>query len=166
MGKIPLTSISKMAARRGVTVKDVPADAFTKKCADFLKRQPKFQVPKWADLVKTGHFKELAPYDEDWFYIRAASIARKIYLRPGVGIGALRNWYGGAHRRGTRTTRHATASGAVIRNCHKGLEDQGMVEKHPDGGRTLTRKGRSELDRIAGAIPASTVRAFAKQGLI
>merc|ERR1712153_268514 len=68
----PLTSISKMAARRGVTVKDVPAADFIKKCADFLKRQPKFQVPKWADLVKTGHFKELAPYSEDWFYIRAS----------------------------------------------------------------------------------------------
>merc|ERR1712146_874519 len=108
---------SKMSVRRGITVKDVPADAFIKKCAEFLKRQPKFQVPKWADLVKTGHFKELAPYDEDWFYIRAASIARKIYLRPGCGIGALRDWYGGAHRRGTRTTRHARASGAVIRNA-------------------------------------------------
>ena len=23
------------------------------------------------DLVKTGAFKELAPYDPDWFYIRA-----------------------------------------------------------------------------------------------
>merc|ERR1711959_118032 len=152
MGKIPLTSISKMAARRGVTVKDVPADAFIKKCAEFLKRQQKFQVPKWADLVKTGHFKELAPYDEDWFYIRAASIARKIYLRPGCGIGALRHWYGGAHRRGTRTTRHATASGAVIRNCLKQLEAQGLVEEHPDGGRQITSKGRSELDRIAGSI--------------
>merc|ERR1712146_540009 len=88
-----IATIAQMS-RRCTTVKDVPADAFIRKCADFLKRQPKFQVPKWADLVKTGHFKELAPYDEDWFYIRAASIARKIYLRPGVGIGALRNWYG------------------------------------------------------------------------
>merc|ERR1712146_232542 len=48
-------------SRRATTVKDVPADQFIKKCAEFLKRQPKFQVPKWADLVKTGHFKELLP---------------------------------------------------------------------------------------------------------
>merc|ERR1711924_290085 len=127
MGILRIAPLHKMS-RRCTTVKDVPADAFIKKCADFLKRQPKFQVPKWADLVKTGHFKELAPYDEDWFYVRAASIARKIYLRPGCGIGALRHWYGGAHRRGTRTTRHATASGAVIRNALKGLEAQGLVE--------------------------------------
>merc|ERR1712188_360102 len=126
---------SKMAARRGVTVKDVPADAFIKKCADFRKRQPKFQVPKWADLVKTGHFKELAPYSEDWFYIRAASVVRRVYLRQGIGSGALRHWYGGCHRRGTRTSRHATASGAVIRNALKQMEAIGLVELHSDGGR-------------------------------
>merc|ERR1712188_360316 len=148
---------SKMSVRRGITVKDVPADAFIKKSAEFLKRQPKFQVPKWADLVKTGHFKELAPYDEDWFYIRAASVARKIYLRPGCGIGALRHWYGGCHRRGTRTSKHATASGAVIRNALHQLEAQGLVELHADGGRKITSKGRSELDRIAGSIEVTGI---------
>merc|ERR1711890_25354 len=73
-------------SRRSVTVKDVPADEFIKACADFLKRQPKFDVPKYHDLVKTGTFKELAPYDEDWFYVRAASVARKVYLREGYGM--------------------------------------------------------------------------------
>merc|ERR1712080_137848 len=53
-------------SRRSVTVKDVPADDFIKACADFLKRQPKFDVPKYHDIVKTATFKELAPYDEDW----------------------------------------------------------------------------------------------------
>merc|ERR1712072_804031 len=80
----------KRMSRRSVTVKDVPADAFIKACADFLKRQPKFDVPKYHDIVKTGTFKELAPYDEDWFYTRAASVARKIYLRKGTGVGALK----------------------------------------------------------------------------
>lgn len=28
------------------------------------------EVPVWADLVKTATFKELAPYDADWYYIR------------------------------------------------------------------------------------------------
>merc|ERR1712094_139730 len=64
MGILRIAPLHKMS-RRCTTVKDVPADQFIKKCADFLKRQPKFQVPKWADLVKTGHFKELAPYDEE-----------------------------------------------------------------------------------------------------
>merc|ERR1712216_848373 len=86
----------KRMSRRSVTVKDVPADAFILACADFLKRQPKFDVPKYHDIVKTGTFKELAPYDEDWFYTRAASVARKIYLRKGTGVGALKKWYGGS----------------------------------------------------------------------
>ena len=29
------------------------------------------QLPSWVDLVKTGALKELAPYDPDWYYIRA-----------------------------------------------------------------------------------------------
>ena len=29
------------------------------------------KVPDWTIIVKLGRFKELAPYDEDWYYIRA-----------------------------------------------------------------------------------------------
>ena len=29
------------------------------------------EVPTWVDIVKTASYKELAPYDPDWFYIRA-----------------------------------------------------------------------------------------------
>lgn len=39
------------------------------------------QLPSWVDIVKTGAHKELAPYDPDWYYTRAASLARKVYLR-------------------------------------------------------------------------------------
>merc|ERR1712118_354590 len=157
MGSTAIATIAQMS-RRCTTVKDVPADAFIRKCADFLKRQPKFQVPKWADLVKTGHFKELAPYDEDWFYIRAASIARKIYLRPGVGIGALRNWYGGANRCGTRTTRHVTASrGSKPRVWWRTTQ---MV-----AGPSPEKDAQSLTALRVLSLPAPS-RAFAKQGLI
>lgn len=53
--------------------------------------------------MKTGCHKELAPYDQDWYYTRAAAIARKIYLQPGLGVGALKRKFGGAKNRGTRT---------------------------------------------------------------
>ena len=56
---------------RGVTVKDVAAQDFVIAYAAHLKRIGKIEVPKWADLVKTAAFKELAPYDQDWYYIRA-----------------------------------------------------------------------------------------------
>ena len=31
----------------------------------------KIEVPTWVDIVKTGAYKELAPYDPDWYYVRA-----------------------------------------------------------------------------------------------
>jgi hypothetical protein len=47
------------------------ADAFITAYASHLKRSGKLEVPAWVDLVKTGSFKELAPYDPDWYYVRA-----------------------------------------------------------------------------------------------
>ena len=55
----------------GVTVKDVPAGAFISAYAAHLKRTGKIELPKWSDLVKTSRAKELAPYDPDWYYVRA-----------------------------------------------------------------------------------------------
>lgn len=31
-------------------------------------------MPEWIDIVKTGIHKELAPYDDDWFYTRTGEI--------------------------------------------------------------------------------------------
>lgn len=38
----------------------------------------------------------------DWFYIRAASIARKVYCKGNMGVGALRKSYCGAKNDGTK----------------------------------------------------------------
>jgi len=141
-------------SRRSVTVKDVPADEFIKAAAEFLKRQPKFDVPKYHDIVKTSVIKEFAPYDEDWFYIRSASVLRKVYLRKGTGVGALKKWYGGSDgtHRGTKKAHFGTASGAIIRKAMLELEKLEMMEHCDNGGRVITSKGRAEMDRIAGNI--------------
>ena len=73
---------------RVVTVKDVTADKFIGAFSQHLKRQGKFEIPKWADVVKTGKAKELPPIDPDWLYVRAASMVRKVYVRGGSGVGA------------------------------------------------------------------------------
>ena len=52
-------------------------------------------VPDWVDVVKTNVAKELAPYDEDWFFIRTAGIARHLYIRAPVGVNAIKKVYGG-----------------------------------------------------------------------
>lgn len=54
----------------GATVRDVDAAKFVKAYAAHLKRGGKVAVPAWVDLVKTGVHKELAPYDQDWFFTR------------------------------------------------------------------------------------------------
>ena len=56
-----------------VTVKDVKSHDFIRTYAAYLKRTGKLEIPKWVDVVKTGTFKELAPYDPDWFYVRAGN---------------------------------------------------------------------------------------------
>ena len=76
-------------APRGICVRGIPAKTFIAAYTDHLKNSDKSEHPIWADTVKTGDFKELAPYGDDWYYIRAASIARKVYLRPGVRVGTL-----------------------------------------------------------------------------
>merc|ERR1712199_38194 len=148
-----------LCSRMSRSVKDVPAADFIKAAAEFLKRQPKFDVPKYHDIVKTAVAKEFAPYDEDWFYIRAASILRKVYLRKGTGIGALKKWYGGSNgtHRGTRKAHFMTASGAIIRKAMHELEKLEMMTHSEDGGRMITSKGRAEMDRIAGNIDISSI---------
>ena len=74
---------AKAEVQEAPTVRSVPAPAFIAAYAEVLKNNDKFVVPKWVDTVKTGVHKELAPYDPDWYFIRAAAIARKIYLRQG-----------------------------------------------------------------------------------
>ena len=74
---------------RGITVRDVAPAVFIEAYALHLKNSDRFEIPKWTDLVKTGVHKELGPTDDDWYFVRAASIARKVYLKPGVGVGAL-----------------------------------------------------------------------------
>ena len=53
------------------------------------------KLPEWVDIVKTNVAKELAPFDEDWYYTRLASLARHIYIRSPVGVSTVCKIYGG-----------------------------------------------------------------------
>ncbi|KAK7836511.1 40s ribosomal protein s19-1, partial [Quercus suber] len=105
------------------------------------------ELPEWTDLVKTATFKELAPYDPDWYYIRAASMARKIYLRGGLGVGAFRRIYGGSKRNGSRPPISVKAVDLLLQ-----LETMKIVEVDSKGGRKITSSGRRDLDQVAGRI--------------
>ncbi|PFH53973.1 hypothetical protein AMATHDRAFT_136337 [Amanita thiersii Skay4041] len=133
-------------------VRDISADSFIAAYASHLKRSGKIEVPTWVDIVKTAAFKELAPYDPDWYYVRAAAIARHIYLRKDVGIGALAKLHGGRKRRGNRPSHHAPCSTSIQRRVCQSLEKIGVLEKTNNGGRRITQDGVRDLDRIATAV--------------
>lgn len=113
--------------------------------------------PGWVDIVKTGHGKELPPQDIDWFYVRAAAVARHVYLRKTVGVGRLRKLHGSAKNRGVRPSHHVDASGSVDRKILQALEKIGVVEQDEEkGGRRITESGQRDLDRELLLFPSST----------
>jgi len=140
-------------ASTGATVKDVPAQDFIVALAQHFKKSAKLEVPEWADLVKTASFKELPPQDPDWYFVRAASLARRVYLRGGVGVGEFSRIYGGLKSNGSRRGHYEVASRGLIRHILQQLQELDLVAKRKDRkGRFLTRNGQRELDTIAGQI--------------
>ncbi|XP_063708286.1 small ribosomal subunit protein eS19A [Culicoides brevitarsis] len=147
----------------GVTVKDVDQDKIVKGVALFLKKSGKLKVPDHIDLIKTAKYKELAPYEPDWFYIRCASILRRLYHRSPAGITQITRIYGGRQRNGVRPSHFCRSDSSAVRKAIQALENVKMIEKHPDGGRKLTSQGQRDLDRIAAQISAKQRQALKKE---
>jgi len=154
----------------GNTVKDVPAKDFIEAFAKHLKKGNKIAIPEWGSYVKTACFKELAPYDNDWLYTRAASIAYQVYMRKKVGVNGMRKHYSTGARRGTRKPHGRIVAGKNIRYCINQLATAGIIAsvnlQGDDGssipvGKALTKKGTTDMDRIASALikEANKVRA-------
>lgn len=142
-----------------VTVRDVPADKLIERLADHLKRHvPAVKPPPWALFTKTGPHKERVPDNPDWWYYRAASILRKLYLaKEPIGIETFRVIYGGLKRRGSAPPHFRRCGGSHIRKILQQLEKAGLVAKTPKG-RVITPQGRALLDRLAWEVFQELVR--------
>lgn len=135
------------------TIFDVPADRLIKEVARILKEDyEEVKPPSWASYVKTGSHKERAVTDPEWWFVRCASILRKVYLTYPIGISRLRTAYGGRKRSGSRPEHFRKGGGAIIRNALKQLETAGLVQTEEKKGRLLTPKGHSLLDMTAHKI--------------
>ncbi|KAF5468252.1 hypothetical protein F2P56_012418 [Juglans regia] len=134
------------------TVKDVSPHKFVKAYLAHLKRSDKMELPEWLDIVKTIRFKELAPYDPDWYFVRAASMARKIYLRGDLGVGSFQRIYGGSKRNGSHPPHFCKSSGVVARHILQLLQKMNIIDVDPKGGRRITSIGQQDLDQVAGLI--------------
>ncbi|KAL0280550.1 UNVERIFIED_CONTAM: hypothetical protein PYX00_001811 [Menopon gallinae] len=140
---------------QSITLKDVDQHKFVKAFSAFLKKSGKMKVPDWVDLVKTAKYKELAPYDEDWYYTRCAALVRHIYFRSPVGVGAVTKIFGGRKRNGVCPSHFCRSSGGVARKALQSLEAAKLIEK-TESGRKLTNQGRRDLDRIAAQVHQKT----------
>jgi len=136
------------------TVYDVPADLLIQRVAEKLKDM--VAPPEWAKYVKTGVHKERSPEQDDWWYIRLASIFRRVYIDGPVGIERLRTFYGGRKRRGSKPAKFRKGSGAIVRNALHQLEQLGFVKKTREG-RVVTPMGRSFLDKVATELKSELV---------
>lgn len=132
-----------------VRVYDVPADKLIASLAEHLKKVPELEPPQWAPYVKTGSHAERPPQRSDWWYSRAASIMRKVYVQGPVGLQELESAYGGSKAVSYFPKHHRNAGGSIIRNVMKGLEQAELVTKQGNKGRVLTPKGVAFLDKIS-----------------
>jgi small subunit ribosomal protein S19e len=133
---------------KDIFVKD--PEKFIPALAEKLKKIPEFEVPAWAVFVKSGASRERPPVDDDFWYVRAASILRQLYIKGVVGVGKLRSRYGSRKDRGGRPGKFRKASGKIIRVILQQAEAAGLVEKVDklQHGRRLTQTGRDFLDSI------------------
>ncbi len=133
------------------TVYDVAADELIAKTAKDLKENVKIQMPEWAKFVKTGAQAERKPHSPDWWWFRSASVLRRVYMEGPVGVERLRTYYGGKKNRGLRPNKFVKASGKVLREVMKLLDEKGLTESSK-AGRKITAKGQAYLDKIASQI--------------
>jgi small subunit ribosomal protein S19e len=141
-----------------VNIFDVyPIDLITA-VSEILKTTKGIKPPKEAIFWKTGWFKEFPPNDdENFWFVRAASLLRKLYRKP-IGVNRLKKEYGGRTSGVMHLKHSAKGSGAIIRRILQQLEKEELVSKTDRNGRALTNKGRSILDKAAAVILRSETK--------
>ncbi|MEK6950422.1 MAG: 30S ribosomal protein S19e [Nanoarchaeota archaeon] len=131
---------------------EVDPSELIKRSALELKKQNLVKPLPWSTFVKTGQHKQRLPEQEDWWYVRSASILRTVAKLGPVGTQKLRTKYGGRLRRGHQPEEFRRGSGSIPRKILQQLEKAQLLKQAKKGvhkGRVLTPKGISFLDRIA-----------------
>lgn len=128
------------------------ANEYNSKLANALKEIPEIKSPEWMQFVKTGTSKKRPPQEEDFWYKRAASVMRQIYVRGAVGVSRLKTRYGSRKNRGMKPEAFRKGSGKIIRVILQQAESAGLLEKINEtgkrAGRKLTNKGKELMEKI------------------
>jgi len=131
---------------------DVDATELIEEVSKELQKVEGVKAPDWAVFVKTGVHKERPPARQDWWYVRAASVLRKVRLMGPIGVAKLRGLYGGKQSRGYKSEVYKKGSGSIIRKILQQLEKAELVKKDKKGfhkGRIITPKGIKLINGVA-----------------
>jgi small subunit ribosomal protein S19e len=131
-----------------VNARDVPSARLIGALAEQMKGVPGIQELDWARYVKTGSHAERPPTNSDWWYTRAASLMRKLYVHGPLGLTDLERSYGGSKANHYNPKHHRDGGGSAVRRVLKQLEQAELVSKTPKG-RVLSSKGRAMLDKTS-----------------
>jgi len=131
-----------------VTLKEVKIEEFIDMLKEELKKEKDIQPPAWSNFAKSGPHRERPPQQKDFWYIRSASVLKRIYVDGPIGVSKLRTFYGGRKRRGYKPAKFKKSAGNIIRKILQQLEKAGLVQT-VKGGRKITPKGQKLLSKVA-----------------
>ncbi len=142
------------------TPHDVPASQFIERLAKYLKENvEQVQPPAWAQVAKTGSHVEKQPQNPDWWYTRAASVMRKVYVHGPIGLEKLRSDYGGRKGYTVKPNHASKAGGSNIRKSLQQLEAAGLIQITRPQGRIMTPKGRKMMQEVSHDLQKELVKA-------
>lgn len=132
------------------SVYDVDTSKLVNEAAKKLKEVMK-GPPAYVTYVKSGAGRERPPKDPDFWYIRSASILRQVYINGPVGISRLRLRYGNRKEHVIHKKHSVKASGSIIQDSLRALEELDYVKKTKKG-REITAKGKSFMDKLSNDV--------------
>jgi len=107
--------------------------------------------PDWAAFAKTGVHKQMPPTDPEWWFVRAASILRRVYIEGPIGVQRMRTIYGGKRDRGSQPKQFRKGSGSILRKALQQLENA-RIDPEGQGRAKGEPSGISYMDNLADRI--------------
>lgn len=113
----------------------------------YLKSSNKVVLPQDYDIMKTGEGRELAPDDDDWYYLRVASIVRQIAKKGVVTPGFLAERYGSRKNRGCKPSKYVPGYREIGESVLENLRGMGWIDEK-DSADMLTEQGKTVVREI------------------
>ena len=145
---------------------DVPQQELVERVAVALQKVEQIKPPEWALFAKISSQNETPPVRSDWWYVRAASVLRRIALLGPVGVSKLSIKFGGKKNRGYAPSRFAPSGRNHLRKILQQLEKAGFCKQDKKGshkGRVITPQGMAFLDSVATTLMKEHDVVFAKK---